>query len=234
MEDDASCEQAPRNSSKSVLAKSSDSALDDPSTESSSKSNLVIPPRPKSAVQFVTSADNLKLRLAEAEKRRRQEVAKEAELQLLYKSLGYSDEILRKAAEMDAAATKANEQIRLRTQQIHSAPPAVDRSRFGLRILAKHGYDAKSGRGLGAQEQGITTPIELAQKLDKTGIGITPRAPTPKKEPTASVPPGVKKSMNAKECREQAAREKKRAATLEKLFYSDRHDEFFHELEKPY
>ncbi|CAK5281648.1 unnamed protein product [Mycena citricolor] len=48
---------------------------------------------------------------------------------------------------------------------------ADDAAKFGSSYLAKFGFDASSGKGLGASGEGRTTHIAVSQKLDMLGIG---------------------------------------------------------------
>ncbi|CAK7269183.1 hypothetical protein SEPCBS119000_003441 [Sporothrix epigloea] len=57
----------------------------------------------------------------------------------------------------------------------HSKPPsALDRSRFGLAIMSAHGWDPDSGRGLGANQQGIPYPVEARLRPERQALGSAP------------------------------------------------------------
>ncbi|CAK7565542.1 MAG: hypothetical protein SEPTF4163_003459 [Sporothrix epigloea] len=54
----------------------------------------------------------------------------------------------------------------------HSKPPsALDRSRFGLAIMSAHGWDPDSGRGLGANQQGMPYPVEARLRPERQALG---------------------------------------------------------------
>jgi len=212
--------------------------------------------RPNPSLRFVTSEDNAKALLVKEAEAKAEQTAQDAKWRKLFKTLGYSDELLDRAAGIDPSAPKcdvcnradipgplgephnvtyehvqavsAAQQKDQGPAQAHTLTPVVDRTRLGHKILAKHGYDPVNNPGLGARGQGITAPIKLEQNKDKSGIGIRPRL----ERNTATINPPAKKTMNAKECRRQYEKDKKRNAQLEKLFYSNSHDEFFDLLER--
>ncbi|CAK7237407.1 hypothetical protein SCUCBS95973_009948 [Sporothrix curviconia] len=54
----------------------------------------------------------------------------------------------------------------------HSKPPsALNRSRFGLAIMSAQGWDPDSGRGLGADQQGMAYPIEARLRPERQALG---------------------------------------------------------------
>jgi len=231
-------------------------SLDLSSNTPSNDFNPVSAARPKSALQFFTSEDNAKALVLKEAEAKADQAAQDERWRKLFKTLGYSDELLDRAAGIDPSAPRCDvcnradipgplgeaHNVTYEHMQAISAaqqkdngpgraqtlPPTIDRTRFGLKILAKHGYDPVNNPGLGVRGQGITAPIELEQNKDKAGIGTRPR---PDYNRTTVNKP-VKKTMNVKECRRQHERDKKRNAQLEKLFYSNNHDEFFELLER--
>ncbi len=54
----------------------------------------------------------------------------------------------------------------------HSKPPsALDRSRFGLAVMAAQGWDPDSGLGLGRDQQGMPYPIRARARPDRQALG---------------------------------------------------------------
>ncbi|CAK7204748.1 hypothetical protein SEUCBS139899_007508 [Sporothrix eucalyptigena] len=54
----------------------------------------------------------------------------------------------------------------------HSKPPSsLNRSRLGLAIMSAQGWDPDSGRGLGADQQGMPYPIEARLRPDRQALG---------------------------------------------------------------
>lgn len=86
---------------------------------------------------------------------------------------------------------------------------AIDRSRMGLRYLAKYGWDVDKRTGLGRDEQGIAEPLKYKRYEDRLGIGAKKRDVRKK----AQV-----KTFGARRIREMYAKEKREKTRLWEMF----------------
>ncbi|KAL1892212.1 hypothetical protein Sste5346_007168 [Sporothrix stenoceras] len=88
----------------------------------------------------------------------------------------------------------------------HSKPPsALDRGRFGLAIMSAQGWDPDSGRGLGADQQGMAYPIEVKLRPDRQALGNdpAPSSSSSSKRPSGTVASAPAPSRNRKYTRKQ-------------------------------
>ena len=107
--------------------------------------------------------------------------------------------------------------------------PAPPSEPYGLRLLKAKGWDPDSGKGLGARGDGIRIPIKAVPKNDTAGVGVdTKKLRAEGRKILDSIESGKVKKMNAKECRQQHDRDKKRQRELERAFNGNGDpDEFF-------
>lgn len=103
-----------------------------------------------------------------------------------------------------------------------STPPSIDRTRMGCKYLEKHGYNADAGQGLGANRQGILSPVLADGQHDKVGLGFDKRN-LPKKQAVRHTAPVNTKpqKLGAGKMRKLAELEKKRDARLREEFYGN-------------
>ena len=101
--------------------------------------------------------------------------------------------------------------------EIHT-PSGIDRTRLGLKVLEKHGFDVDARMGLGATGQGMLFPIVPKEKRDKFGLGVDKKAV--EKEMKEALPPKVVK-MDAGQARKLADQQKKKHQNLQRMFYED-------------
>lgn len=101
--------------------------------------------------------------------------------------------------------------------KIH-APSGIDRTRLGLKLLQKHGFDVDARMGLGADGQGMLFPIIPKEKRDKLGLGVDKKAvEREKKEALAS----KHVTLGAGQIRKLHAQQKKKHERLQNMFYGD-------------
>lgn len=92
----------------------------------------------------------------------------------------------------------------------HSKPPsALDRGRFGLTIMSAQGWDPDSGRGLGADQQGMAYPIEAKLRPDRQALGSQP-ATTTSSSSSSKRPSGTSASTPAPSRNRQYSRKQLR------------------------
>ena len=121
------------------------------------------------------------------------------------------------ANEDEAAVTPLHHEVSLAHQVCveHSHPPShLDRTRQGLKYLSAYGWDPDSRLGLGSSGGGIRVPIKATAKHDTVGLGV--ELPEGKKKVQAVV-----EKLNAKEVRNLEAKDKKRRAKLQQMFYGN-------------
>lgn len=88
----------------------------------------------------------------------------------------------------------------------HSKPPsALNRGRFGLAIMSAQGWDPDSGRGLGADQQGMPYPIEARLRPERQALGSqpTPSPSTARPSGSAVAAPTSALTRNRKYTRKQ-------------------------------
>lgn len=101
--------------------------------------------------------------------------------------------------------------------EIHT-PSGIDRTRLGLKLLQRHGFDVDSRMGLGATGQGMLFPIVPREKRDKLGLGVDKKM-VEKERKEALAPKGV--TLDAGQVRKLDAQQKKRHEKLQDMFYGD-------------
>ncbi|KAF1956110.1 hypothetical protein CC80DRAFT_525647 [Byssothecium circinans] len=100
-------------------------------------------------------------------------------------------------------------------------PSGVDRTRYGLKYLEKHGFDVDARVGLGASGQGQLFPIIPREKRDKLGLGVDrKRVEREKREKREGQAPRVV-GLDAGRVRKLEAGKKKRHERLQRMFYGD-------------
>lgn len=97
-------------------------------------------------------------------------------------------------------------------------PSGIDRTRLGLKLLQRHGFDVDARMGLGATGQGMLFPIVPKEKRDKLGLGVDRKAVEREKK-EALAPKGV--TLDAGQVRKLAAQQKKKHEKLQRMFYED-------------
>ena len=109
----------------------------------------------------------------------------------------------------------------------HVQPPSnLPRTSVAARYLSYYGWDPDSRPGLGALGQGIKYPIKPKDKRDTIGLRERVDADDPKwalkspKDSRHAEHDPSPRSLNAKQVRQQALDEKKRAEKLREKFYS--------------
>lgn len=101
--------------------------------------------------------------------------------------------------------------------EIHT-PSGIDRTRLGLKVLQKHGFDVDARMGLGATGQGMLFPIVPKEKRDKLGLGVDKKV-VEREMKKAAPPKGVK--LDAGQVRKLAVQQKKKHEELQRMFYGD-------------
>ncbi|KAJ4296510.1 hypothetical protein N0V90_006555 [Kalmusia sp. IMI 367209] len=101
--------------------------------------------------------------------------------------------------------------------EIHT-PSGIDRTRLGLKVLEKHGFDVDARMGLGAGGQGMLFPIMPKEKRDKLGLGVDKKLIEREKKGAVMPRQGT---LDAGKVRKLAAVQKKRDEKLHKMFYGD-------------
>jgi hypothetical protein len=101
--------------------------------------------------------------------------------------------------------------------EIHT-PSGIDRTRLGLKLLQRHGFDVDARMGLGATGQGMLFPIVPKEKRDKLGLGVDKKVVEREKK-EALAPKGV--TLDAGKMRKLAAEQKKKHERLQSMFYGD-------------
>jgi hypothetical protein len=101
-------------------------------------------------------------------------------------------------------------------------PSAIDRTRMGLKYMAKHGYDVDARVGLGAAGQGMLFPIMPKEKRDNFGLGIDKKEHVKRRALGGASRTDVKEGkLDAGKVRKLAQVEKRRHDKLQKLFYGN-------------
>ncbi|KAF2745156.1 hypothetical protein M011DRAFT_469866 [Sporormia fimetaria CBS 119925] len=107
-------------------------------------------------------------------------------------------------------------------------PSSIDRTRMGLKVMQKYGFDVDSGKGLGAAGEGIQYPIIVKEKRDNAGLGLEVR----KQEDGKKGEKNVEEILHAGQVRKKVAEDKRKAQKLQRLFYGDEEREkYLEELE---
>ena len=104
--------------------------------------------------------------------------------------------------------------------EIHT-PSGIDRTRLGLKVLQKHGFDVDARMGLGVRGQGMLFPIVPKEKKDKLGLGVDRRAVERERRQRREgvVPKGV--SLDAGQVRKLERLQRKKHERLQDMFYGD-------------
>jgi len=98
----------------------------------------------------------------------------------------------------------------------HSHPPSsIDRTRKGLPILQASGWDPDSRLGLGAHGDGILHPLKPKPKNNTAGLGLDLKSLSK----AGATQKAVAKKLNAKEARDKAEEDKRKAEILQRSFY---------------
>jgi hypothetical protein len=101
-------------------------------------------------------------------------------------------------------------------------PSAIDRTRMGLKYMAKHGYDVDARVGLGAAGQGMLFPLVPKEKRDKFGLGIDKKEHEQRKTLGGASRADVKEGrLDAGKVRKLAQVEKRRHDKLQRQFYGN-------------
>ncbi|KAJ4354569.1 uncharacterized protein N0V89_006306 [Didymosphaeria variabile] len=101
--------------------------------------------------------------------------------------------------------------------EIHT-PSGIDRTRLGLKLLQRHGFDVDARMGLGATGQGMLFPIVPKEKRDKLGLGVDKKL-VDKERREALPPKGT--TLDAGQVRKLATQQKKKHEKLQSMFYGD-------------
>lgn len=105
--------------------------------------------------------------------------------------------------------------------EIHT-PSGIDRTRLGLRVLEKYGFDVDARMGLGASGQGMLFPIVPKEKRDKLGLGVDKKLVEREKKELLAPKYGT---LDAGKVRKLAVAQKKRDEKLHNMFYGDDKEE---------
>ena len=97
-------------------------------------------------------------------------------------------------------------------------PSSIDRTRLGLKLLQRHGFDVDARMGLGATGQGMLFPIVPKEKRDKLGLGVDKKA-VERERKEALAPKGA--TLDAGQTRKLAAQQKLKHEKLQSMFYGD-------------
>lgn len=99
-------------------------------------------------------------------------------------------------------------------------PSAIDRTRMGLKYMAKHGYDVDARIGLGAGGQGMLFPLVPKEKRDKFGLGIDKKEYEKKRSLGGASAAEVKAgTLDAGKIRKLEKVEKRKHEKLHRMFY---------------
>ncbi|MCJ1463495.1 hypothetical protein MMC07_002103 [Pseudocyphellaria aurata] len=97
----------------------------------------------------------------------------------------------------------------------HSHPPShMDRTRKGLQYLSSYGWDPDDRLGLGVAGEGIRFPLKVKPKNNTVGLGVDKYLRTQKLSEK-------KKTLNAKQVRENEQEARRKREILQELFYRD-------------
>jgi hypothetical protein len=101
-------------------------------------------------------------------------------------------------------------------------PSAIDRTRMGLKYMAKYGYDVDARVGLGASGQGMLFPLVPKEKRDKLGLGIDKKDHEKKKVLGGASAADVREGkLDAGKIKKLAKVEKRKHDKLQKMFYGN-------------
>ncbi|KIH90307.1 hypothetical protein SPBR_00971 [Sporothrix brasiliensis 5110] len=86
----------------------------------------------------------------------------------------------------------------------HSKPPSsLNRGRLGLAIMSAQGWDPDSGRGLGADQQGMPYPIEAKLRPERQALGNGPAPSSSESRSRSSGSAASAPTRNRKHTRKQ-------------------------------
>lgn len=133
-----------------------------------------------------------------------------------YPTCGICGGPLKEANERDHFLSPAHQ---LALPEMHT-PSGIDRTRLGLKVLERHGFDVDARKGLGADGQGMLFPIVPKEKRDKLGLGVNTKLVERREKEKEELAP-KKAMLDAGKVRKLADVEKKRHAQLQNMFYGD-------------
>jgi hypothetical protein len=95
-----------------------------------------------------------------------------------------------------------------------NTPSSIDRTRFGLKYMEKHGWDVDARIGLGAEGQGMLFPIVPKEKRNTHGLGVQIKK-------GGRVVEKKVQTLDAGKVRKMVESEKKKDERLRRMFYGD-------------